>query len=437
MNKTQKPEKKFFYGWAIVAACILIQAVPYTIATNIQPAFTSYVIEGEGFNFTQFSLIFTIGTIVSAICSPFIGKLYSKPNVNVKLLYILGTLLTGGAFATFSLAGGNIYAYYALSIFVQLGCGIISAIGVPTLINSWFKENRGLAMGIAFCGGGLGNMILQIFAGKWLSDPTIGYQGAYLRFGLLSILVALPVALFVIRLPKSQKELEANVSKKSKKEDSSKTSSSNWGYTFAEVSKMKEFWILAVSFLFIGLYVGGMGLQFLPYLQVLEKEGIFLLGSATVASVFGFVSIFGNLLGGFLFDKLGITKSLLLAGILVIAGGFCLIFVPQINALGFVFAVFLGIAMYSYIIGPSYLTGSLFGNREFGTILGIIQIFFASGFGLGSTIFGMIVDKSGFTTGWISTIVYATIAYLGLLYSTNAISKINKNSNITESKKIA
>lgn len=436
MENVKNNKKTFFYGWAIVVACMLIQAVPYSIAANIQPAFTNFVTSGEGFSFTQFSLIFTIGTVVSAVCSPAIGKLYSNPKLNVKLLYIFGVLLLSGSFAAFSLAGGNIFAYYALSILVQIGCAIISAIGVPTLINSWFTENKGLAMGLAFSGGGLGNMFLQLLAGKWLNDPTIGYKGAYLRFGILAFAVALPVALFIIRLPKSQAELAANVSKKNKNKDNSSTSS-NWGYTFAEVSKMKSFWIFAGSFLFVGLYVGGMALQFIPYLQGLEQSGKFLLGAATVASLFGFCSMFGNLFGGVLFDKLGITKSLILAGMLVIVCGLCLIFVPQMNILGFVFAISLGISMFSYIIGPSYMTGALFGNKEFGTILGIVQIFFALGFGSGSTLFGLIVDKSGFTTGWICTLVYAVIAYSGLIFSTSSIIKINKETNAVETKKIA
>ncbi|QJA07719.1 MFS transporter [Romboutsia sp. CE17] len=428
-----KSKSTFFYGWLIVVGCMLIQAVPYSLAANIQPAFTNYVTSGEGFTYTQFSLIFTIGTIVSAICSPFIGKLYSHPKANIKLLYVLGVVLVGGAFSAMSLAGGNIFAYYALSILVQIGSAIISAIGVPTLINSWFVENKGIAMGLAFSGGGLGNMVLQQFAGKWLSNPAIGYKGAYLRFGLLAIIVALPIALFIMRLPKSKAELELNKPKKAKNKSNE---NSNWGYTFAEVSKIKYFWIFAISFIFVGLYVGGMALQFIPYLQTLEQKEIFTLGSALVASLFGLISVFGNLCGGVLFDKLGITKSLVLAGLLVITGGLSLIFVGQINMLGFVFSICLGISMYSYIIGPSYMTGALFGNKEFGTILGIVQIFFAAGFGAGSTLFGVIVDKSGFTAGWISTIVYAVVAYSGLLYSTSSIIKMNKEQNVFETKKI-
>ena len=62
-----KQKSSFFYGWLIVVGCMLIQAVPYSLAANIQPAFTSYVTSGEGFTYTQFSLIFTIGTIVFAL----------------------------------------------------------------------------------------------------------------------------------------------------------------------------------------------------------------------------------------------------------------------------------------------------------------------------------------------------------------------------------
>ena len=46
-------------------------------------------------------------------------------------------------------------------------------------------------MGIAFSGGGLGNIFLQMIAGKWLSDPAIGYKGAYIRFVAISVVIAL------------------------------------------------------------------------------------------------------------------------------------------------------------------------------------------------------------------------------------------------------
>ena len=70
-------KKKIQKGWMMLIVCMLIQAVPFCIASNIQPLFISSVIQEHGFSLTGFSLIFTIGTIVSAIAGPFIGSFKS------------------------------------------------------------------------------------------------------------------------------------------------------------------------------------------------------------------------------------------------------------------------------------------------------------------------------------------------------------------------
>ncbi|MBU5335591.1 conjugated bile salt MFS transporter [Intestinibacter bartlettii] len=430
-TNTKKP---FFYGWIIVVACMLIQAVPYGIATNVQPQFINFVTSAEGFTLTQFSLLFTIGTIVSAIASPYIGKILSDPKTNIKLVYIIGSILCGGGFALFSLAGGNLWAYYGISALVQVGTSIVSAIGVPLLLNAWFKENKGLAMGLAFSGSGIGNIFLQQAAARLLSNPNYGYAKAYLIFGIISLVVSLIISIFLVRLPKGESELAANVPrKKAKTENNSKTALTRWGYTLKEVTKMKLFWVLAIAFIFVGFYVSGMSVQYTSYLYKLGFSATYV---ANIGSIFALFSILGNLSGGLFFDKLGIKKTLLLSGIMVILCGLCLVFIPNIPALGYLFAVLLGITIFAYILGPSYLTGALFGDREFGTILGIVQVFFAIGYALGTVLFGMSVDTFGYATSWVITTIYAAIAYGCLLIASIGIIKYNKEQNVTETKKI-
>lgn len=433
INESNK-QKKFFYGWVIVAVCLLVQAIPFGVGSNLPPTFINYVVKAEGFSFASFSLMFTIGTIISAVCSPFIGKLFTK--VNVKILYIVGSILIGVGFMLFSFAGNHLIAYYLLAGVVQVGVAIVSSIGVPTLINAWFKVNKGTAMGIAFSGGGLGNIFLQMIAGKWLADPTIGYKGAYIRFGAIALVVSLILSIFFVRMPKSKEELEANTPKK-KKSDENAAHHISWGYTISEVTKMPQFWMIGISFIFVGFYVAGIALQFIAYLQGLEEIGVLLIPSARIASMFGLFSIFGTILGGMLFDKFGLSKSYLFSGILVVIACLCLIFLKEINFLAYLFPLCFGIAMFSYIMGPSYMTGVLFGDREYSTILGIIQIFFALGFAIGSPIFGLIIDNFGWTIGWTSTLIYAIIAYICLIVSCSMILKINKENNVTETKRIS
>ena len=335
----------------------------------------------------------------------------------------------------YSIAGNKLYAYYAIAAVVQVGNAIVSAIGVPTLINAWFKVNKGKALGIAFCGGGIGNIFLQLLAGKWLTDPAVGYKGAYLRFGLIALIGSLLISIFLVRMPKSSDELVVPDKKLEGQEDVAHHVS--WGYTVGETTKMPQFWLIAASFIFVGFYVSGFALQFIAYFQSLESAGILLISSATLASMFGLFSIFGNLFGGILFDKLGLSKSFALAGTLVVIAGLCLLFVGQINALGYVFSVAFGISMFSYVMGPSYMTSSLFGDRDYGAILGVIQLFFAVGFAIGTPIFSIILDKIGWTSAWISSIVFAVIAYAGLLIASISILKINKENRVHETKRIS
>lgn len=414
-------KNRFFYGWVIVIACMLIQAFPFGVVQNVHPQFISFVTEGEGYSLTQFSLLFTLGTVASALASPFIGKILSKPSTNIKMMFVLGSILAGGGFLLNAYAT-KIWMFYGISAINQIGLAIISSIGVPLLISAWFTENKGLAMGMAFSGGGLGNIILQQVAAKLLNDPSIGYRGAYFVFGVIALATAVPISLLFIRKPKSKEELLANVSKNKKDETKKVISSVN--YTFAEVKSMKLFWMFSISFLFVGLYVSGMSVQFSGYFYSIGLKPQLV---ANIASTFAFVSIFGNLFGGVLFDKLGIRNSLLLAGVTVVICGLSLILTPQINALGYVFAAGLGFSMFAYIIGPSYLTGALFGNKEFGTILGVVQVFFAFGFAIGSSLFGVIVDASSgnYIPAWISVTIFAIIAYIGLLISTKRILNTN------------
>ena len=122
---------------------------------------------------------------------------------------------------------------------------------------------------------------------------------------------------------------------------------------------------------------------------------------------------------------------------MVICCSLCLIFLPNINFLGYIFAILLGISMFAYIIGPSYLSGALFGDREFGTILGIIQIFFAIRYADVTIKFKISNEKLGYTTSWMITIGYALAAYACLLVSSVGIEKHNRDINVIETKRIS
>lgn len=89
MEVTIKKLKEHKY--LIIFMCMLLQVIPFGVSQNIMLLFISYVIKGQGFSLGEFSLIFTIGSLASAICSPSIGKLYSK--ISVKVIFTIGCIV--------------------------------------------------------------------------------------------------------------------------------------------------------------------------------------------------------------------------------------------------------------------------------------------------------------------------------------------------------
>lgn len=422
VNDKNNNKKNFKAGWLIVIACMIIQAVPFGVAANIMALFIHPVTSDKGFSIASFSLIFTIGTIVSAITGPFIGAAFSK--VNAKFMYIIGSVLVGGGFSIYSLCQ-ELWQFYGVAIIVQLGASIISAIGIPILINSWFdEESKGKAMGLAFAGGSIGNMFLQKITIERIASQ--GYSNTYFLFGIIALVVGIVISVIFIRMPKSENEIvrSKNLNKKEVLSES--------GYSLNEVKKNKYFWMMALGFTFVGIYVSAYSIQHAAYFQGFLKLDVSTIG--TIGIVFAIFSLGGNIVGGFLFDKLGVIKCLIISSILVFISGVLLMLSGKSPIFAYIFSAIKGLAVYVYMMGPAYMTGSLFGNKDYGSKLGLVQLLFAVGFSSGSALFGVFVESMGYNISWMIILGCVVLAYVLLITSSIGMSKLNKSKEELELK---
>ena len=212
-------KRKFSQGWLIAIACMLIQAIPFGVASNIHPQFLGYIIEKEGFALGAISAMFTIGTIISALFSPSIGKLYNK--FSAKLIFTVGAILSAGGVFMLGIAGSSLSLFYLGYGISQVGTAAISSIGIPVLITSWFDDSiKGKVLGVVFSASGLGNIFLQQLTASWIAAD--GYQLAYKKFALLSIAVGVVVSILFIRMPKNKSEMISG--KKDSKEENKEVS---------------------------------------------------------------------------------------------------------------------------------------------------------------------------------------------------------------------
>src|SRR6059036_777848 len=113
-------------------------------------------------------------------------------------LMVAGILMAGialvGLGSIHTLAG-----FYFFYLFNALGnvCG--GPLPNQVLLSRWFTAARGRAMGFAYLGIGIGGAIVPFLA-LWLTQE-VGWRGALQSLGLLIVLAALPLALFVREAP--------------------------------------------------------------------------------------------------------------------------------------------------------------------------------------------------------------------------------------------
>lgn len=396
----------------IIFSCMLLQAIPFGIAQNIPPLFIEHLVSNYYFSVQSIGYIFTIGALAASLVAPLSGKLYSK--FPVKLI-MLGGLICSSCGVMLNAIASNLNMFLLASAITQIGTVTFSGLGVPYLIGSWFSDKeKATALGIAFSGGSIGNFFLQPLVVKLLNTYDLHF--VYFICGLISLIVGVSVTLLFIR---------KNSKVSDNQEENDENQMNECGIGYKKTISYSPFWFLSISYFVVGLAIAALSNQYANYFSVLEIPASII---GIIGSTFAVCCLLGNLLGGILFSKIGVFKTMFTASILQITAILSLLLAIFNNSLAipcaFLWAILYGLNVYSYMSAPAIMVQNLFGMKDSSQILGIFSIFFAAGFAIGNIIFGYFVDTLGFAAAWISVLLYTVIGFLGLL---TLIQKITKN----------
>lgn len=144
--------------------------------------------------------------------------------------------------------------------------------------------------------------------------------------------------------------------------------------------------------------------------------------NANVGSTQALFALMGSLIGGYIFDKVKLTKSIILLVSMALIGYVCLL-LGNIPSLLFVFAALFGICLCLPSLVPTYGTSALFGQEHYAMYLGVINMIFTLGGALGPVITGFIVDYFNYSVVW--TLYFFYYYYLSSFNLTRL--KIKKN----------
>src|SRR6202011_4719881 len=186
----------FFYGWVIVVVTFVTMA----IGVNARTAFSLFfppILDEFGWERGVTAGAFSFGFLVSAGVSPLIGRLMDR--AGPRAVMELGVALMGGGLLLAPLTTQPWHLYLTMGVMVGAGSVCLGYSGQSLFLPNWFIRRRGLAMGLAFAGVGIGSGTL-LPGGQLMIEET-GWGTPRPPVGIMVLVVLAPINLLLRKRP--------------------------------------------------------------------------------------------------------------------------------------------------------------------------------------------------------------------------------------------
>ena len=371
--------------FSIVGYSFVLMFLIQTIVGSLHSLFLVPVTEGLGMERSAFSLMFTIAGFAGVASLPVVTKLLQK--YPAKYVISLFILMTGGGFTMFSQAT-ELWHFFAIAVVMGAGNSGCTLMVASLLINNWFEDRKGLALGIGLTGSGFGAALLSPVVTHLLT--TYGWRTSYLLCGLTMLAVCVPLTLIFASINPAEKNAQPYRDGSSKKED--KPVNNEPQGPEMKAIRTKGFF---VAFLFgmagWSFAIGGIHSHFPAYLTDVGHTAQFV---AMVYSVEAVSLVVGKIAAGMIFDAKG-SK----AGLFFMAGtfalGLVLLLLAKQPALAVLFAVAYGCGISFSSVGIPSLIGGFFGQKSYAEILSVVNMAYILGASFGPFISGLAFDALG------------------------------------------
>lgn len=373
--KLSSTHNRFSYGWIIVTASALMIGVTYGLNYSFSVYFKPLA-DHFGWDRATVSFIYSSSLIIRGGVS--IGTGWLADKYSVRWVMIGCGFLMGLGFLLSSQVT-ELWQFFLTYAIIE-AIGLSGTFGVGTaIVARWFTKNRGLALGIAASGSGLGTLF--IVPGIERLIAAVDWSQAFIVCGIVAGILMITAAVF---LREPHRQLTASYS-------SDNINLQDQSVSIKEAFKDTRMLLIALSFLF---FFFGIQIVMVHLVNYATDTGIDPLISATFISVIGAVSIAGRLSVGLGADRIGIINSLLLTrGFLVLS--FLLLLFTNSTWSFYLFAVLFSIPYGGEITQIPLVIGRYFGTRSMATLMGVNVFVVTIGGALGPWLAGKIFDLTG------------------------------------------
>lgn len=409
MSWAQRAQKlPFFYGWVVVAVAFITMAVGVNVRTGFSLLYPPLLAE-FGWDRAVTAAAFSIGFLAATVYAPAIGILLDRygPRVVVSGGALMGAIGLAGATAMTE----PWHLYVTLGLMVVGGSTAMAYIGHSVFLPNWFVARRGMAIGIAFSGVGVGSMVM--FPTMQLIIDDYGWRAACWALAIALLVIVVPLnVLFQRQRPQDMglhpDGIDPGAAHAGGAADGSADNIvdevwANTVWTLPKALRTARFWLI-----FVGYATG----LFAWYTIVVHQTQYILdqgFSAAHAALALGLVPLFGAIASigfGSLSDQIGREwgYSIGCLGFVICYGA--LLVMQSDPAMGWLVVVIVAQGLMGYSLTPNYgaIPSEVFQGPSFGAIFGCLNIGASIGAAAGPWLTGWIYDVQGsYTMGfWIS-----------------------------------
>jgi MFS family permease len=378
------------YPWVVIAIAFLTVGVAFG-TRNAFAVFLIAVIEEFHWSRALASGALMLGSVMWTMSAPLIGILLDR--LGPRVIVSGGALIMAAGFVIAASANSALPFYLGMGVFMGVGFAALPMTVQATFLSNWFVRRRGMAIGAAASGIGVGILLVVPWTQQLIA--TYGWRAAMSILAAVLAFVVAPLNYFFQRQKPDEMNLKPDFGEVLPQNSETKARSAALnGPTLREALRTWHFWALAV-----GVFSGAIPLHLVLIHQVaaVNDAGLSRELAALGLGLIGLFTAPSMLFMGLLADRIGRQSSYLLGSLALMTGILLLMLITDQSRhwLLYVFPIFTAIGFSSRQSLYPTIAADLFHGKAFGAIIGAISLFIGAGAGIGPWLGGVIHDWTG------------------------------------------
>ena len=201
----QYNNKKIHYAWWILVACFMLYGSTMGLGVNLNGIFNAAIAEDLGLAISKYTAVTIAGGLISALALMTVVDKIIRKN-DLRLVLCLAVIVYGSSYIIRGRCT-KLWQFVGMYLINGFSSSFLLYVPIPLIINAWFKEKSGFAMGITMLSSGVAGLLTNPLMQRLITNR--GWRFSSYVNGLLIIVLSVPFILIIIRRNPSELGLRA------------------------------------------------------------------------------------------------------------------------------------------------------------------------------------------------------------------------------------